>query len=90
MFKRACVVAVLALGFAVAGSSSAEAYIVRRVAPVRRAALPPYPVARRVVAGPVYRPILRPAVVAPVYGPVITTPVYGGAVWGTGVSVSVW
>ncbi|MDC0935279.1 hypothetical protein OAS39_03255 [Pirellulales bacterium] len=90
MFKRACVVAVLALGFAVVGTSSAEAYIVRRVAPIRRAALPPYRVARRVVAGPVYGPVIRP-VYAPVYSPVMVAPVYAAPVYyGGGVSVSVW
>ena len=57
-------------------ASSADAGIFfRPVAPVRRVVartvLPPYPVARRVVAGPIY----------PVYGPVIG-PVYGGPIYG--------
>jgi hypothetical protein len=49
--------------------------VVRRVAPVRRVVLPPYPVARRVVAGPVYRPYYRPY--------------YGPRFYGPGVSVGV-
>jgi len=45
-------------GFSVAGTADANAWLLRRVAPVRRVAarvvLPPYPVARRAVVGPVY------------------------------------
>jgi len=63
MLKRTLILLVLVGGFSVAGASDANAWIVRRIAPVRRiaarAVLPPYPVARRVVAGPIYR---RPVV----------------------------
>jgi len=58
MFKRIMIVMLLVGGFTVASATEANAWIVRRVAPVRRAArvvLPPYPVARTVVRGPVIR-----------------------------------
>jgi hypothetical protein len=71
------------LGLAVLGGSfatlapQADAGIVFRRAPVRRVAaravLPPYPVARRAVVGPVYRPI-RP---------------WGPGFYGPGISVGV-
>ena len=81
----------LALGAATALSvlpaQQADAGIYyRRVAPVRRVAaravLPPYPVARRAVVGPVYRPVVgRPVVgrpvVAPYYAP---RPIYSPGV----------
>ncbi|MAT72087.1 MAG: hypothetical protein CMJ58_21485 [Planctomycetaceae bacterium] len=81
MFKRMLILGALVVGFAAASAAPADAGIFyRRVAPVRRVAaravLPPYPVARRVVAGPVYRPYYRPA-----YG-------YGYG-YGPGVSVRV-
>ena len=81
MIKKICMLAVVAVGLTAVGASTADAYVVRRFAPVRRAVLPPYPVARRVVAGPVVRPVYRPVVAAPYYA----APVY----WGSGVSVSV-
>jgi hypothetical protein len=78
MFKRIVLTAVLGLAGSMVASERSEAAIwYRPVAPVRRVAarvvLPPYPVARRVVAAPV---------VAPVYGPyapygTVVTPVYG-------------
>jgi len=81
MFKKLCIVLALFAGFALVHAPQADAgYFVRRVAPVRRAVLPPYPVARRAVLGPVYRPVLAPRPY--VYGP----PVYG---YGPGVSVVV-
>ncbi|MCA9231150.1 MAG: hypothetical protein KDA57_10885 [Planctomycetales bacterium] len=59
MLKRTAIILALVGMFSVASASDANAWVVRRVAPVRRVAarvvLPPYPVARRVVAGPVYR-----------------------------------
>lgn len=58
MLKHILIMTVLVGGFSFVGTQNAEAWVVRRVAPVRRAArvaLPPYPVARRVVAGPIYR-----------------------------------
>ena len=88
MIKRTLIMAVLALGFAAADAPQADAYIIRRVAPVRRVAaravLPPYPIARRAIVRPVYR---RPVVAAPVYAAPIyhPAPVY----YGTGVSVGV-
>ena len=103
MIKRIAMFAVLGV-VCVAGSltvakSSEAGVFFRPIAPVRRAArvvLPPYPVARRVVAAPLYRPVYRP-VVAPVYGVGYApaygyAPVYGapyGYGYGTGVSVSV-
>ena len=82
MFKRFLILTVLVSGFTFVGTSDANAWVVhrRRIAPVRRAVLPPYPIARRVVAGPVYRPFVyrRPVVVAPA----VTVGVgYGGYVW---------
>ncbi|MEM8943746.1 MAG: hypothetical protein AAGD11_01075 [Planctomycetota bacterium] len=66
MLKRFMIVALLVGGFTAVSAAEANAWIVRRVAPVRRiaarAVLPPYPVARRVVAGPIIR--RRPVVVA--------------------------
>jgi hypothetical protein len=106
MFKRIAMFAVLGVvcvaGSLTAAKSSEAGVFFRPIAPVRRAArvaLPPYPVARRVVAAPLYRPVYRP-VVAPVYGVGYApaygygyAPVYGGAPYGygygTGVSVSV-
>jgi len=86
MIKRTLLVALLAVGGCLAAASTADAgYFVRRVAPVRhvaaRAVLPPYPVARAVVPGPVYRPWVGygPAYYAPapvVYGPGIGVVVY--------------
>lgn len=83
MFKKLALLTVLAVGSLAALSPTADAGIYyRRVAPVRRVAaravLPPYPVARRAVVGPVYRGY---------YGG------YGGYGWGgygPGVSVRVW
>jgi hypothetical protein len=95
MIKRILLVAAVAVGGLMVSTPSADAgIIVGRVAPVRRVAarvaLPPYPVARRAVVGPVYRPYVYPA-----YRPVIySTPAYGygyGApvIYGPGVAVSV-
>lgn len=82
MFKRILILAAVAVGGLIAAAPQADAGIViGRIAPVRRVvyrtALPPYPVARRVVAGPVYRPLVYPA-----YRPVIYSPpvVYGPGV----------
>lgn len=88
MIKRILTIAVLGLGASLTAASTADAGIyVRPVAPVRRVVartvLPPYPVARRVIPGPVYGPYLGPAYG---YGPVI----YGAPyVYGGGVSVVV-
>ncbi len=87
MFKRMTLVALLVCGFTAVSAAEANAWIVRRVAPVRRIAartvLPPYPVARRVVAGPIVRrrPVVyaRPVVYsAPVYRPGVSVSVGGG------------
>jgi hypothetical protein len=74
MLKRILLIAVVAFGGLWAAAPEADAgIVVRRVAPVRRvayrAALPPYPVARRVVAGPVYAPYAYPAYRPVIYGP---------------------
>jgi hypothetical protein len=90
MFKHMLLVAVVAAGGLFASAPSADAaVVVGRVAPVRRVAaravLPPYPVARRAVVGPIYRPYVYPA-----YRPVIyTTPViYGSpAIYAPGVTI---
>jgi hypothetical protein len=71
-FKRVLLIAAVLGGFAAASAPQADAGIFyRRVAPVRRvaarAALPPYPVARRAAFGPVYRPYYRP--IGGFYGP---------------------
>lgn len=68
MFKKALLMIALVGTFSIGTAADANAWVVvRRVAPVRRAVartvLPPYPVARRVIARPVYRPV--------VYGPTI-------------------
>jgi hypothetical protein len=59
MFKRILLTVLLVGSFSALSTTEANAWIVRRVAPVRRVAaravLPPYPIARRVVAGPIYR-----------------------------------
>ena len=96
MIKRVFIVATLLFGGLTATASQADAGIVLgRVAPVRRvaarAALPPYPVTRRVVAGPIYRPaVVRPIYRAPAYiGPAIYGPaVYGPSAYSPGVSVT--
>jgi hypothetical protein len=50
-----------------------------------RTVLPPYPIARRAVVGPVYGPVYRPYAY-PVYRPVI----YGAPmIYGPGVAVSI-
>jgi hypothetical protein len=68
MFKKTLLLLALVGMFSFSAAPDADAWIVRRVAPVRRVVartvLPPYPVARRVIAGPVY-----PAPV--IYGPSI-------------------
>jgi hypothetical protein len=88
MFKRmvfAGLAGLVVVGGSLAVAPSADAGIYfGRIAPVRRvayrAALPPYPVARRAVVGPVYRPFVRP-----VYGPRL----YGPGFYGPGVAVRV-
>jgi hypothetical protein len=78
LVKRIALIAAMTAGLYGASAADADAAVyVRRFAPVRhvaaRAVLPPYPVARRAVVGPVYRPYYyRPAPI--VYGP-------GVAVW---------
>jgi len=87
MFKRMLLIAAVAVsGLMVAAPEADAQVIVRRVAPVRRAAarvaLPPYPVARRAAVGPVYyRPYAYP-----VYRPVI----YSAPVYTYGPGVTVW
>jgi hypothetical protein len=87
MIKRILLGAAVAIGGLVVATPQADAAIVYRVAPVRRmaarAVLPPYPVARRAVVGPVIGPY---PYVYPAYRPVL----YGPAWYGPGVSVSVY
>lgn len=85
MIKRILLIAVVAASGLFVAPPQADAGIVfRRVAPVRRVAaravLPPYPIARRAVVGPVYRPVVRP-----VYRPVFYQP--APVVYGPGISV---
>jgi hypothetical protein len=84
MVKRILTIAVLGLAGTFSAASSADAGIFfRPVAPVRRVVartvLPPYPVARRVIPGPVYGPYIGPVYG---YGPAFygTPYVYGGGV----------
>ena len=69
MFKKTLLVLALVGTFGIATAQDANAWIIHRRAPVRRAVarvvLPPYPIAHRVVAGPVVHPR------AVVYGPTI-------------------
>jgi hypothetical protein len=83
LMKRILLLAAVLAGFGAATVPQADAAIIyRRVAPVRRVAarvaLPPYPVARRAVVGPVYRPY------RPYYGGF-----YGPGFYGPGVSIGV-
>lgn len=74
MLKKTLLMLAVVGMFSFATAQDANAWVVvRRVAPVRRAVartvLPPYRVARRVVAGPVYP---RPVIYGPsIYGPSI-------------------
>ena len=75
MFKRILIVAVLAIGGSLSLAPQADAGVfVRRIAPVRRVAaravLPPYPIARRAVVGPIVGPVYRPYL-RPLYRPVV-------------------
>jgi hypothetical protein len=81
MFKRVLVASTLIVGGLAAAAPQADAGVfLGPVAPVRRVFYPPYPMARRVVAGPVYRPV--------VYGePMFYGP--GAMIYGSGVSVVV-
>jgi hypothetical protein len=54
MFKKVAILLALVAGFAIADTPDANAWVYRRVAPVRRVIAPPYPVARRAVVGPRY------------------------------------
>jgi hypothetical protein len=84
MFKKLLSSALLAGSLMVGFAPASEgAVFVRRIGPVApvarvatRVALPPYPVARRAVVGPVYGPVYGPVV----YGsPMLYTPgVYVG------------
>jgi len=91
MLKRIMIVMLLVGGFTVVSAAEANAWIVRRVAPVRRAArvaLPPYPVARRVVARPIVRrrvyapPVVYAAPAPVVYGPRVHVGVGVGGYYG--------
>jgi hypothetical protein len=98
MFKRIALVAVLGIAGSLTAAGSSDAGIFfRPIAPVRRVAaraiLPPYPVARRVITGPLYGPVVGPAYGVG-YAPAIYGAPYGygyGApyVYGSGVSVVV-
>lgn len=84
--KRIGLLALLLGAFALSAAPQADAGIFYR-GPVRRVAartvLPPYPVARRAVVGPVYRPYYRPYA----YRPYAVG--YGPRFYGPGVSVGV-
>ncbi len=71
MFKKVLLSLAVIGMFSFTAAQDADAWVIRRRAPVRRAVartvLPPYPVARRVVAGPVYRTPVVYAAPAPVY-----------------------
>ena len=90
MIKKLATFVALGVGTWVATAGNADAGIIYRVAPVRRVAartaLPPYPVARRVVPGPVVGPVYGGPVL---YGPAMYAPVYGPVIGVPGVSVSV-
>lgn len=76
MYKKLMIMFAVVAGLAIADAPAANAWVYRRVAPVRRVLAPPYPIARRAIVRPVYR---RPVV----YG-------YGGpAVYSPGVYVGV-
>jgi len=86
MIKRILLTAAVAISGLIVSVPKADAAVIYRpIAPVRRVAaravLPPYPVARRAVYGPVYRPYAYPA-----YGPAF----YGGGFYGPGVGITVW
>lgn len=63
MFKKFAILLALGAGFVIADTPDANAWVYRRVAPVRRVIAPPYPVARRAVVGPRY--YARPVVARP-------------------------
>lgn len=89
--KMAAIATVAIAGLFVASSNADAAWVYRPrvVAPVARVVAPPYPIARRVVAAPVYRPIYRPyPVYRPYYGGGVSVGVYGGM--GRGVYVGGW
>lgn len=54
MFKKLAILVALGAGFVIADTPDANAWVYRRVAPVRRVIAPPYPVARAAVVGPRY------------------------------------
>lgn len=79
MLKRILLIVAVVAGTTLVAAPQADAGVfVRRVAPVRRVVYPPYPVARRAVAAPVYRPYAA-------YRPVVVGPgLYGGGYYGGG------
>jgi hypothetical protein len=93
--KALLIAALLAgVGSVAAPSQTADAGPFYRVAPVRRvaarAALPPYPLARRAVVGPVYRPFYRPyyrPYASPYYGGY--RGYYGPGLYGPGISIGI-
>jgi hypothetical protein len=83
MFKKLAIGLALVAGFAMVNTPEANAWPYRRIAPVRRAVLPPYPVARAAVVGPRYyaRPYYaRPYTVGypGFYGPGVSGGIYFG------------
>lgn len=90
MIKRIVIAGLMVVAGSLAVASKADAGIyIGRIAPVRRVAahavLPPYPIVRPAIVGPIYRPV-----VGPVYRGVYGARVYGGpVVYGSGVSVSI-
>ena len=89
MMKRTLLLMALMTGCWLTAAPQADAGIFVRRAPVRRiaarAVLPPYPLARRAVVGPVYRPYYRPYYSSFGYGGYG----YGGYGYGPGVSVGI-
>jgi hypothetical protein len=91
------VAAVGVASLCVAPAKSEAGIFFRPIAPVRRVAartvLPPYPVARTVVApvyGPAYRPVYGPAygaAYAPVYGPALYGAPYGVGYGGVSITL---
>jgi len=97
MFKRILLTAAVAVSGLMVAAPEADAQVfIGRVAPVRRVAaravLPPYPVARRTVVGPIYRPYVYPAYRPVIYSsPVVYGYGYGYAApyYGPGISVGI-
>ncbi|QEG33773.1 hypothetical protein [Bythopirellula goksoeyrii] len=71
MYKKLIIMFAVVAGLALADAPAANAWVYRRVAPVRRVLAPPYPIARRAIVGPRYyrRPVAYGFRGPVVYGP---------------------